>query len=83
MSKFYRLVVDHRKLVIAAYLVIFVICLICKPFVSVDYDMNDYLPEDSASTVALNLMNKEFQGGVPNARVMLEDVSLPEALEYM
>ena len=82
MSKFYRLVVDHRKLVIAAYLVIFVICLICKPFVSVDYDMNDYLPEDSASTVALNLMNKEFQGGVPNARVMLEDVSLPEALEY-
>ena len=82
MRKFYRLVVDHRKLVIAVYMVIFVICLVCKPFVSVDYDMNDYLPEDSASTVALNLMNEEFQGGVPNARVMLKDVSLPEALEY-
>lgn len=82
MRKFYRLVVDQRKLVIAVYMVMFVICLICKPFVSVDYDMNDYLPEDSASTVALNLMNEEFRGGVPNARVMLEDVSLPEALEY-
>ena len=44
--------------------------------------MNEYLPEDSASTVALNLMNEEFDGGVPNARVMVKDVTVPEALEY-
>ena len=32
--------------------------------------------------MALDLMNQEFDGGVPNARVMIKDVSIPEALEY-
>ena len=82
MRKVYEWVVDHRKLVIAFYAVAVIICAICKTQIGVNYDMNDYLPEDSASTVALNLMNKEFDGGVPNARVMIKDVSVPEALKY-
>lgn len=82
MRKFYNWVVNHRKLVIAVYAVLFIICAVCKTQISVDYDMNDYLPESSASTVALNLMDKEFDGDVPNARVMVKDVTIPEALEY-
>lgn len=57
-------------------------CLICKQFVAVDYDMYDYLPEESASTKALELMNQEYDGGIPNARVMIENISVPEALDY-
>ncbi len=82
MRKFYNWIVNHTKLIIALFAIAFIICAICQKFVSVDYDMNDYLPEDSASTVALDLMDKEFDGGVPNARVMIEDVSIPEALQY-
>ncbi len=82
MRKFYEWVVDHRKLVIAFYVVVVIVCGICKTQISVNYDMNDYLPEDSASTVALDLMNEEFDGGVPNARVMIKNVTVPEALEY-
>ena len=82
MRKFYNWVVNHRKLVIAVYAVLFIICAVCKTQISVDYDMNDYLPESSASTAALNLMDKEFDGDVPNARVMVKDVTIPEALEY-
>ena len=82
MRKAYEWVVDHRKLVIAFYAVAVIVCAICKTQIGVNYDMNDYLPEDSASTVALDLMNKEFDGGVPNARVMIKDVSVPEALKY-
>ena len=82
MRGLYNWVVNHRKLVIAVYAVLFIIGLCCKPLVSVDYDMNDYLPEDTASTVALNLMDEEFDGGVPNARVLVENVTVPEALEY-
>lgn len=82
MKKFYNWIVNHTKLVIALFAIAFIICAICQKFVSVDYDMNDYLPEDSASTVALDLMDEEFDGGVPNARVMIEDVSIPEALQY-
>lgn len=82
MKKFYSWIVNHRKLIIGFYVIIFLVCLICKPMVSVDYDMNDYLPEDSASTVALDVMNKEFDGGVPNARVMIKNTTVPEALRY-
>ena len=44
--------------------------------------MNDYLPQDTASTLALDKMHEEFSGEIPNARVMLNDVSVPEVLEY-
>lgn len=56
--------------------------ILTDKFVSVNYDMNDYLPESSPSTVALNLMDEEFDGGVPNARVMVANVTIPEALAY-
>lgn len=82
MRKLYKGVVEHPKLIITIFLVLTVICLICKPFIGVNYDMNDYLPPDSASTVAMDLMEEEFDSGIPNARVMIKDVTLPEALEY-
>ena len=82
MRKFYTWIVNHSKPVLAIYAAAFIITAFCKPLVSVDYDMNDYLPKDSASTVALELMDEEFDGGVPNARVMVENVSVPEALQY-
>lgn len=56
--------------------------ILTDKFVSVNYDMNDYLPESSPSTVALDLMDEEFDGGVPNARVMVANVTIPEALAY-
>lgn len=82
MNKFYEHIVKKRKVIIIAFLIAFVVCLICKQFVAVDYDMYDYLPEESASTKALELMNQEYDGGIPNARVMIENISVPEALDY-
>lgn len=82
MKKFYQMVVNHSKLVLIIYAVLFVCCALAQQGILVDYDMNDYLPEDSASTVAINLMNEEFGSGIPNARVMVEDVTIPQALAY-
>ncbi len=82
MKKFYRHIVNHQRLIITIFMILFVVCAISKQFVSVNYDMNDYLPPDSASTVALEVMENEYDGGIPNARVMISDVSIPEALEY-
>lgn len=82
LKKFYKWVVNHPRQIIILFAVLFVIGAICKPMVSVNYDMNDYLPEDSASTVALDKMKEEFDGGIPNARIMIKDVTVPEALEY-
>lgn len=82
MRKVYKWVVNHQKLILVLYGVAFIISVIMRTQISVNYDMNDYLPESSDSTVALDLMEQEFDGGVPNARVMIKNVTLPEALEY-
>ena len=82
MRSFYKHIVDRRNLIIAVYLILFIFCAVCKPLVAVNYDMNDYLPPESASTVALDLMEQEYDGGIPNARVMVQDVSVAEALDY-
>lgn len=82
MKKFYTGIVNHKKTVIAGFLLAFVICLFCSNLVSVNYDINDYLPPETASTVSLNVMSEEFDGGIPNARVMVKNVTIPEALQY-
>ena len=51
-------------------------------FVSVNYNMVDYLPDDVQSTQALEIMESEFTASVPDTRVMVTDVSLQEALTY-
>ncbi len=82
MRRFYTGVVRHRKLILILFPVIFAVCLITQNMVAVNYDMNDYLPKDSPSTVSIDVMRSEFEGGIPNARVMIRDVTVPEALEY-
>lgn len=67
MEKIYRWIVDHQKLILIVFLVSSLISLFFVPQVQVNYDMNDYLPADSPSIVALSLMEEEFEGGVPNA----------------
>lgn len=78
----YSWVTGHKKLIIALFAVMVCACALMKPLVKVNYDMKDYLPENSTSTVALKVMQKEYEEGVPNVRLMISDVSVPEALEY-
>lgn len=80
MNYVFRWMLNYKALVIAVFAVGCVICSLCEPLVQVDYDMNDYLPQDSPSTIALDLMEDEFEGGIPNARVMISNVTIPEAL---
>lgn len=82
MKRFYEKVIKFRKYILVAFLALSVVCALCKPLVSVNYDLNSYLPDDAPSTIALDTMQQEFDGGIPNARVMIHDVSIPEALEY-
>lgn len=82
MKKFYMSLVNHRKTMVMIFTMVFVVCLLLGNLVKVNYDINDYLPESSPSTVSLELMQEEFDGGIPNARIMISDVTIPEALEY-
>lgn len=82
MQKFYEKITAKPLLIVMIFLVISVICGISSKFVSVNYDMNAYLPDESQSTVSLDVMNKEFDGGIPNVRAMVPNVTIAEALQY-
>lgn len=80
MQKFYQQVVKYQRVILTGFLTAFVLCLFCQKLIAVDYDMNDYLPKDSPSTIAWETMDTEYAGGIPNARVMIRNVTVPEAL---
>ena len=79
---FFAAVVRHRKRVLALYILASVLCALLWLLVSVNYDINDYLPPSSPSTKAITVMEDAFGGGIPNVRAMVRDVTIPEALSY-
>ncbi|MGN0141758.1 MAG: RND family transporter [Roseburia sp.] len=82
MRKFYSWVVNNPKKILVFFIALAIAGAILQNLVAVDYNMKDYLPDDSRSTVSIELMNEEFDGGIPNARVMIKNVTVAEALEY-
>nr|WP_246570048.1 MMPL family transporter [Lentibacillus saliphilus] len=44
--------------------------------------MVDYLPEHAPSTIAMDVMEDEFDGAIANTRVMIKDVTIQQALDY-
>lgn len=82
MRRFYRGVVRCRWVILALFLLAAGAGVVMKGLVRVNYDMNKYLPAGTASTVAIDVLGEEFPGGIPNVRVMVRDVTIPEALEY-
>ena len=82
MERISNAVIKNRKIIVAIFLAVTVISSFLLFFVSVNYDMVDYLPKDANSTQALSIMEEEFAAAVPNLRVMVNDVSLQQALDY-
>lgn len=82
MKQFFDAVIKHRKKILFLFFVLCILGAICQSMVGVNYNLNDYLPEKTPSTVALNTLETEFEGGIPNARVMIYDLDLAEALDY-
>ena len=82
MYKFYEKVVNNPKKIIFIFILIAFFSAFGKIFVSVNYDIHDYLPKDSPSTISLDVMQENFKGGIPNSRVMIKNVDIYQALEY-
>ena len=81
MERFFRAILKHRKLVVATFLVVALLCALCVPHVDVNGDFSDYLPEDSDSTIALNVMDETYDSDLTNIRVYVEGVSLVQAAQ--
>ena len=49
MKKLCSWITEHTGLVLVVFLILTVVCAALKPLIGVNYDMNDYLPPDSAA----------------------------------
>lgn len=79
--RFYSSAVKYRKAIMVLFAVLTVASAFMYPKVKVNYDTINYLPADYNSTESLRVMREEF-GDMPNARVVLRDVSRQEIREY-
>lgn len=80
MNSFFRSIIRHRKAVVAIFLIASAVCAAFIPFVKTNYNMVDYLPEEAQSTTAVAIMEDEFSSTVPNANVLVHDVTIAQSL---
>lgn len=74
-----RFMIKNRKVVYIVMLALLAVSLFLIPKVKINYDLAHYLPKDSKTKQAISTLESEF--GYPGmAEVMVEEVSIPEAL---
>ena len=61
-EKFFEQVIRLRIPIIVLFIIVALAGAVGRQEVSVNYDMNDYLPPESLSTVSLDKMHEEFTG---------------------
>lgn len=76
-------ILKHKKLIILIFMLITVVCICLQFGVKVNYKMEEYLPANSASTLALEEMTKEFDSPIYNTKVLIPDVNVQEINNYL
>jgi predicted RND superfamily exporter protein len=82
MQRIAKGILRHKWLVLAAFAVALVVSFLASQYVKINFKLTDYLPDSAESTVGLHLMEDEFASKPANLRVLLEKVTIPEALSY-
>ena len=74
-------IIRKSRAIEKVFIVMVLISAVMAPFVEVNYDLTEYLPDSVESRQGLNIMEDTF--GYPGtARVMIKDVTLYEAKAY-
>ncbi|GAB2532459.1 efflux RND transporter permease subunit [Gracilibacillus alcaliphilus] len=82
MINFPSIITKYKKTIVVSFFLVALISCITQFAVTVNYNMADYLPAEAPSSIAMDVMEDEFQTGIENARVLIHDVSVQEALLY-
>ena len=80
MNAISKFIVKHKNAVVALFISFAVICMLLQRLVDVNYDLKTYLPEDTNSTMATQIMSEEFEASNSNARVLIKDAEIAEVL---
>jgi len=82
MDKIARSILLHKRSILIAGIILAVFGAILMPMVDVRFSLSVYLPDNAPSTEALEVVENSFTDGIPNVKVAIPDVSIPEGLEY-
>lgn len=74
-------ILQYKKWIVTVFLVLTVVFTAAFFKVKINYNMADYLPDDANSTIALDTMTEEFDRALPNCDLMVENVSIMEAID--
>ena len=78
LKKMAHFIVQRGRIIEKFFIAMTILCAVCYLFVGVNYDLSKYLPDFAPTKQALDVMEQEF--GYPGmARIMVKDVTLPEA----
>ncbi len=80
MKKFISFAIKHKKLVIILFFIASLISIFSQSFVKINYDLQDYLPQDTPSTQGVDIMAQQFEETIFNMSIMIPDASINEAL---
>ncbi|HHT24215.1 MAG TPA: MMPL family transporter [Clostridiaceae bacterium] len=80
MQKIINWIIKHHKSVLVIFILLAVFAGILMLQVKVNYNLQDYLPEDVPSTKALQELENSYELSIPNARAAFPVDSLQEAL---
>lgn len=75
-------VTKYRKTVITFFVAAALCGTLLSMMVPVNFNMVDYLPDEAQSTTAISIMKDEFGSAMPNASVMIHNVTIQQALDY-
>ncbi|MBR1925687.1 MAG: MMPL family transporter [Clostridia bacterium] len=78
MNKFANFIVKGRYWFLGIFFALLVASGVLMSFVNVNYDLTEYLPDNSSTKESISLMKEEF-GATGTASIMLEGVSQDEA----
>lgn len=80
MRKLTEWLLRHRTATVVVFALLTAGSLLLYPLVQVNYDLSEYLPQDSMTKRAMEEMEESF-GYDAVLRVMVEDVTLSESLD--
>lgn len=73
-------IIHHRKAVMLVFGILVLLSILLATQVQVNYDLQDYLPQEVNSVLALDKLSSEFSTKLPNARVALPIRNLQDGL---
>lgn len=80
MNKIAHYIVGHKGLILFVFVTLSLLGVLAQFFVPINYNLADYIPDSAPSTQALHVMEKEYDQAIPNLRVYVPHLDLPEAL---